>query len=549
MKISTALFLLLGAQLLVMAGRVGVAYDEPPYVAAGYLYWTQGLGFIIREHPPLGDYLRGLAVLAAGPELPRAPGRENLSVGPFEFGQHFLFRNRVPPKTILWAARLASVLMGLATALILWLWLGALAGETAAAAGLAFLAFEPNLLAHGSLATNDITVTLFMTLAAAAWSMYLARGGKRWPVLAGAATGAALASKATGLGLLPLLVLPSLVPGWRTPQERREDLNAVAVALAWAAGVILLVYGPTGLHFFRETMAYRFGLQTATAATYFFGTAYPEGHPLYFPGALLAKTTAPLLALALWGLFDPRARKTAPWAWRGAACALLLLLGASLASRRQLGIRNILPAYPLLCALAALGWAAIKTRRPAFHWALPALLLWHAGSSLANFPHHLAYFSELVAGPSRGRRILGDSNLDWGQALPELREFVRKNPGGVILSYFGMDCPPSYGLDLQEAFSTPQACTGSRRALPVELGAEWLAVGATKWQGFYEKGVPAFSWLHSRAPRAVLGNSLLVYDVSRDPDAHLELASMYERAGLPELAVREKARARWISSR
>ena len=160
-----------------------------------------------------------------------------------------------------------------------------------------------------------------------------------------------------------------------------------------------------------------------------------------------------------------------------------------------------------------------------------------------NFPHHLAYFSELVGGPSRGRRILGDSNLDWGQALPDLRDFVRKNPGGVILSYFGMDCPPAYGLDLQEAFSTPQACSGSRRALPVELGAEWLAVGATKWQGFYEKGVPAFSWLRSRAPRDVLGNSLLVYDVSRDPDAHLELASMYERAGLPELAVEKSPRA------
>lgn len=539
--------MLLGAQLAALAGRDGVAYDEPPYAVAGYLYWTQGLGgFIIREHPPLADYLRGLAVLTLRPILPRAPGRENVTVGPFEFGQHFIFRNRVSPRSILWAARLVSILLCLFMAAALWNWLNSLAGAGPAAAGLAMLAFEPNLLAHGSIATNDICVTAFMTMATAAWSFHLAWGGKRWAALTGLLTGVAVATKATGLGLLPLLVIPSLVPGWRTSQQRREDLAAVMVALAWAGGAILLVYGPRGLHLLRETLAYLANIQTTSAPTYFYGATYPEGHPLYFPGVLLAKATAPMLGLALWGILDPRARRSSPWVWRTALAAGCLIMIASFASRRQLGVRHILPAFPPLCALAGLGWASLRERAPLLRRLAAALIIWHAGSSLANFPHHLAYFSELVGGPSNGHKVLGDSNLDWGQALPELRNFVRDKPGGVILSYFGMDCPPRYGLRVQEAFSTPQACTGSHELLPVDEGREWLAVGATKWQGYYEKGTPAFQWLHERRPEAILARSMFVYDVTRDAPAHRELAAMYARAGRPEAARRERRRADWI---
>ena len=44
-----------------------------------------------------------------------------------------------------------------------------------------------------------------------------------------------------------------------------------------------------------------------------------------------------------------------------------------------------------------------------------------------------------------GLLYLADSNLDWGQALPETAEFCRKNGIKKIhLSYFGLDIPRHY---------------------------------------------------------------------------------------------------------
>src|SRR5262249_7561915 len=142
-------------------------------------------------------------------------------------------------------------------------------------------------------------------------------------------------------------------------------------------------------------------------------------------------------------------------------------------------------------------------------------------------------------GPGNAWRLMGDSNVDWGQGLPELAEFSDKNPGGIILAYFGRDCAARVGLKAQDAFSTPGPCPRGP-LLPVDLGEEWLAVSATKRQGFYESGPPAFGWLDSRTPAAVVGRSILVYDVSADPDAHERLAGMYAAVGEPAAAAREQ---------
>jgi len=44
-----------------------------------------------------------------------------------------------------------------------------------------------------------------------------------------------------------------------------------------------------------------------------------------------------------------------------------------------------------------------------------ACLLWTAGGTLLNHPHHLAYFNELAGGPENGWKHLLGSSFDWGQ--------------------------------------------------------------------------------------------------------------------------------------
>ena len=82
-----------------------------------------------------------------------------------------------------------------------------------------------------------------------------------------------------------------------------------------------------------------------------------------------------------------------------------------------------------------------------------ALVVWHAGESIAVSPNYLAYFNELAGGPGQGYKHLADSSLDWGQALPALKQWLDGaglQPQGsqrVYLSYFGTGRPEYYGID------------------------------------------------------------------------------------------------------
>ncbi len=541
-KLACALLLAAFAlQSAVLIRRVGVAYDEPAYLGAAYWYPNFGLGFIIREHPPFFDYVRSLALAILEPSAPRAPAADDIVVGPFEYGQRLLFFNRVPWKDLLTAGRLATLASGLLLGVVLWAWSWRAAGPAAAAWTLLYFAFDPNLLAHASLATNDAPVTAFMALALCLWAEWMRSGRTGWAAGAGLAAGIAAATKLTGMVLGPILAAAEL---WPRPLDWRRSLLRLGVAALAGSLAVLLVYSPGELHRFFDSLAYRSKLLADPAPTFLLGCAYPEGQALFYPMILLLKTTPPSLALALAGLFWreawPRTADRRLCLW---ACAALM--ASALLSRRQHGVRYLLPLYPVM--FLAAGAAAARFWAQSRKWRWLALIAggWHATASLHGFPHHLAFASV----PLAPHALMGESNVDWGQGLPELVDFLRERPGGVILSYFGMDCPQARGLKVQEAFCTPGACSGSSAPLPADIGAEWLVVGATKWQGFYEKGPPAWGWLHARAPDYILGRSLLVYDVSRDPPAHRELASMYDRANLPAFAKRERARAAFLEGK
>src|SRR5690606_25935262 len=71
------------------------------------------------------------------------------------------------------------------------------------------------------------------------------------------------------------------------------------------------------------------------------------------------------------------------------------------------------------------------------------------GSSLSVYPHQLAYFNEVAGGPKSGHKHLLHSNLDWGQDLLYLNEWVDKHPGAhpFHLAYYGYFDPRVVGLN------------------------------------------------------------------------------------------------------
>jgi hypothetical protein len=63
-------------------------------------------------------------------------------------------------------------------------------------------------------------------------------------------------------------------------------------------------------------------------------------------------------------------------------------------------------------------------------------------------PYELSYFNVLAGGSIGGRRILADSNLDWGQGLKSLARLQRDQPefSDMTLYYFGDTEPVYYGV-------------------------------------------------------------------------------------------------------
>src|SRR5690606_37027765 len=63
-------------------------------------------------------------------------------------------------------------------------------------------------------------------------------------------------------------------------------------------------------------------------------------------------------------------------------------------------------------------------------------------------PHELSYFNALAGGTAGGRRVLADSNLDWGQGARALARLQRDAPSyrDLTVYYFGDTDPGHYGV-------------------------------------------------------------------------------------------------------
>jgi hypothetical protein len=239
--------------------------------------------------------------------------------------------------------------------------------------------------------------------------------------------------------------------------------------------------------------------------TFFLGEVRNRGTSWYFPVAAAVKSPvgsvvavlATVAALAWWRS-KRRCSPFARWATACLAIPTLLYLALALMSPLNLGVRHVLPVYPAL--FIAFGVAAARLATTWKRLAIPLLLvLTVAAETLPAFPNYIAFFNAAAGGPRGGLALLGDSNLDWGQDLPALAEWQRRNPDiPLFLSYFGQADPASYGIRYRNV-PTGRDENGVESGVdfggyqfgppgkPFDPASDWgvLAVGATNLQGIY----------------------------------------------------------------
>jgi len=542
--------------------------DEQAHLMRGYLYLELGdLRFKI-GHPILANALNAFPLWALT-DLSLSTDDAAWSEGRWgPFSDHFIWRPGNNVDLIFFLSRLVTVALGMLFAALVFRWARQLWGgwpfpapalQTGARppgrggwggiVALALFVFDPTIVAHSRLTTDDIAVSLFYFAATYGLWRYLETDRPRDLVLTGVAFGLAQGCKFSALLLIPVfVVVVGLWPFLRAPSTGSSDRRAAGRRrwlLCHAVG-LLAIFAIGGLMLWA---AYRFDFRPlpgwplpVPAAAYFedliwerlyfgrggyvflCGNYSATGWWYYFLVAFALKSPLPAMLLLGTALVSLRNPPPSPRGGRREVPRLMALLLpafvyflSTLVVSLDIGYRLFIPVLPYLYVLAGRLAALAKKYRCLL---LVGMLTWSALIAWWIHPHYLAYFNALAGGPDNGWRYLVDSNLDWGQDLPTLRDIVeRRNLGRIKLSYFGTAHSSYYGLDFEPLPTwepTPeQGNPFTHTYYPHDPAPGVYAISATHLQGVVmdPDKWDTYAWFRDRPPFAKAGYSIFLYQV------------------------------------
>jgi 4-amino-4-deoxy-L-arabinose transferase-like glycosyltransferase len=331
--------------------------------------------------------------------------------------------------------------------------------------GALLLAFDPFYLAHSRVAHGDAPVAALMTLSALAFFVFLrdAQPAGNWRLalrqpylwLSALAGGLAALTKAPGQFMALFVVLLAVIFAVRGLRAGRTAGAVIgywlAVVAVWGA-VSLLVFvllwpsmwvDPLGT--FRQMAFETFGKVESGHLVYFLGQPTLDPGLLFYLVVIpLRMTPIALIGVALSLLFfapqlaarsqteaaPPRSLWQSPlfllWFF-----VIALLLFGNLSPKKQ--DRYLLPLFPTLDLLAAVGWvgvinlalAARPTAKAVRFVTTAILLLLHAAPVITYYPYYLTYFNPLLGGPQRAAEI---TLIGWGEGMEQVASYLNGKP-------------------------------------------------------------------------------------------------------------------------
>ncbi len=561
-----ALFVVLAVELFVPARRQSQTPDEANHMLAGVRYWKNGDFGTNPEHPPLAKLVAALPILNV-PSPPVVPYAQFFKMENFSSGSEFLYTHDADG--MLWRARAAISFFTFVLALLVLTAAIEFFGPGTGLVALLIFVFEPNLLAHGAMVTTDMASACCFFAAVYAFYRWRKHPTAGRVIVCGVAVGLALSVKHSGIFLIPVLVVLTIVDllalrytSARAAEaadsyaSRKEPMRTVFsfVAIGVIAYIVLWAfYGfryqarpgtlamvPTLADYLASTHstaaqaaiarlaawhllpeAYLFGLVDIAVAAkrdpmFLLGVDYTTGHWFYFPAAFLIKSTLGFLGLLAAAPFLNNLWKGGRWRTTAfLVLPALMYFGASLASTMDIGIRHILPVYPFFVVLGAAAAVALARKQRWGIYATGALVLWHVASSAHVFPYYLTYANEAWGGSTDTYRLLTDSNADWGQGLREARSYLDAH--GIKdcwFAHYGWDVDPAYYhmpcRPLPEGLA--HIFGGSLPAVPERIEGTVLVSGSEADGDYWGPGDlnPYQQFLHRR-PDDLIANSILVF--------------------------------------
>ena len=559
-KAPLAAWLAVAVLLAVLAGQCllsmrvkSATFDEPYYFSSGYAYLAEGRFELNREHPPLMKYLFGVPMLFLN-SLPadEIPNWADAHIFQPKYGASFLFENRPDADTILFGARCPTVMISLLLGFLVWTWTRQLYGNAAGLVALSLYCFSPNILAHSRLATLDLGLAAGIFAASYFLCRLYQQPTWRRALWAGLALGAALLTKFTAVvfcGLIPIYLIAAMVRSLKMPppskpadQQKKPDrrsrkqarrprnrpqapginklvrlVTTTTGVVALAALIVAFAYGFGRFGIAEYVSGFKLGVLQREYLTnpdynsFCWGLYSGTGFWWYHFAAFLIKTPIPTLLLTaacvIW-LVTRRPRRYYNELFLVAPILLFFII--TIPVKINFGLRYILPVYPLLFVLLAGTVAALwqSSRRRIYQVALPILGCWYVASTAWIHPNYIPYFNELIGGPSNGIHYLDDSNIDWGQDLKQLAQYVRERELGPIKvlyqpQYLGKLAVGYYGIDGVKP--------SLREIQQPEQG--WYAISTHMLQrdSLTRRSNIRFDWLERFKPEVVIGGSIHLY--------------------------------------
>jgi hypothetical protein len=468
------LLLVFGSALLgYEAWHLGMTADEPSHLAASYAWWLGADVLQPSDTPPLTRIISGWVPRAMGIPL-RRDTVEWRSRNAYDIGARLIAAlEPTRAQRLLFAMRLPFIIFPLLITFLLWRWGSELFGERIGLILAACGILEPTILGHGALIKSDVPAAFgAVWFAYAAWRYWLGPDLRRLVLMVVALVVATL----TKFTLLPLIGVALVLALWRGPrlagilitvpafyvatlaayQFRASPIGEPELASFVPAGVpeVLMPLAttfaklPWPTQYVRGLLYIRGSLHGPGFNGYMLGHRITGMVPAYYPLAWAIKFPVPLQILTIAALVALllRIRQNET----GAADVLIwgsamLYFGSAVFSSFHIGFRHVLPALPFFILGGGFALARWATNRSRLILVVAVCIVWLAASSLHAYPHGISYFNEWIGGPKNGWKYLADSNVDWGQNLPELASFMQNHHiPRVKVFLFGLDAPDRY---------------------------------------------------------------------------------------------------------
>lgn len=447
-----------------------------------------------------------------------------------------LFGHRFGPDDIRLMISAWKSLLFLPAAGLVFHWARRLYGLHAGWLALALVLVDPTFAAHIPMATTDVPAVEGVLFACYfTWRAMEEPGRRRLLAAASAFTAAALLLKLTTT-ILPVVVVATAAlfvvgrDGLGVAAVRRRANMVLAGGMMtclslWAMGGFeyaapgAWLPAPAksaGFSFYRDVvypaMYWRWpaanyieifingiGFNQSLRWAYLLGQANHGGWWYYFP--VVAAYKVPLgyvvvFAAAVVSLFRVRPRFD-EWSLALPLAGWLVML--LVLSHINTGFRHFLPAYVFLLMLASRAVVRTPTWVKAALWTAVAASFAH---TLTYHPDYLSYFNRPVDKPWL---VCNDSNVDWGQGLKEVRQWLDQHP---------TDRPVYLRYDWDSVWVDYYLPGGVRRLKQFDpVPTSGLLIICPVWEAGYWDFMDQYAFLRPLRPVTVIGHAMPVYDL------------------------------------